>query len=474
MSQAAAPGAAARGAAGRRVVTWTIGLVVLAAAAVGERPARADDHPPPAGDHPAPADRHGTRARPVGLGPAAPSPPDYDHAAEHRSRFWGGAAFPRRSKYHDLVTRAGDAMEHSDSRSLALAASLLRDAVTLDPDRAAAHMALGRLAARKGDFTTCASELGRVLELDPAYQPDDAGVPAAWATGYELAECEARAGAYESAIEHLRRILEAGASGPVALVHQRLGESYMALGRLKEAIEAFRQAMRLAPYDASHGFSLAVAYDRDGKSEQSRDRMTWALGRDRRLSSLGNSHHVWIPPADAHYTLGLAHLVAGEAPAALFHFRRYLETAGESPWAARARLHYDQADREITTGADVEVHGTASLDDDKARAAIARAAGPLEACVDKTPDLLLTVLVTRRVDRKAARGARGRAHQATADDDPAQRTVRVLVADQEDVNLDAMRASIRCVEAAAHRISLPRPTGGPGSYAVAEFSLIAR
>lgn len=440
----------------RRIAPWAIGLVILAVAPAGEGAARADDH--------------GTRARPVGAGPPAPPPVDYDRAAEQRSEFWAGAAFPRRSKYDDLVTRAEGAMGHDDSRSRAVAASLLRDAVALDPDRPAAHMALGRLAARHGDLTACVHELGRVLALDPDYKPDDSGVPSAWAARYELAECEARAGAYEGAIEHLRRILGAGAEGPVALVHQRLGESYMALGRLEEAIAAFRQATRLAPYDAAHGFSLAVAYDRDGKSEESGDFMQRALARDRRLSSLSGTRHVWIPAADAHYYLGLAHLVAGEAPAALFHFRRYLETAGEGPWGARARLHYDQAERGVTTGGDVEVHGTASLDEDKARAAIARAAAPLEACMEKTPDLLLTVLVTRGVNGKA----RARRTSLDSDEDPARRTVRVLVADQEDVDVDAMRGAIRCVESAAHRITLPRPTGGPGTYAVAQFSLIAK
>ena len=58
---------------------------------------------------------------------------------------------------------------------------------------------------------------------------------------------------------------------------------------------------------------------------------------------------------------------------------------------------------------------------------------------------------------------------------PKQAGVRVLVGEQAaSMKFDVMRAVTACVETAAGKITPPKPTGPPGSYVTAEFSVIAR
>jgi tetratricopeptide (TPR) repeat protein len=291
---------------------------------------------------------------------------------------------------------------------------------------------------------------------------------AEWGGRYELALCRAQAGDYEGAIDGLRRILAAGTASDgerAAFVHWHLGESYMALGRLDESVASLQLAYRLQPYNASVSFALAVAYDRDEDPTSARDAMSRALEREPRVSSssLLASSRIWIPTDDQHYYLGLAYLGAGEAPRALYHLRRYIAATGEGMWTARARGHLETAQAGAVAGKDLSIRGSGTIDDGKAAAAISKLDGELQTCVAKTPDLLLSIALTRVVPGADQKG-----------ETPHAAGVRVLVLEQNNLKSDVLKAVTACTESAASKIALPKPTGPAGAYVTATFSLIAR
>lgn len=413
------------------------------------------------------------RPAPPAAQPHEPLPPDgdYDDQEEQKSDFWERALDPASEQYDGLVERAVALLREGDRESAAQAGQLLRDAVRLSPDRPLAYVWQGRLADRNGDFPACAEALARALDIDPDLLAPGGAEPPEWSAPYQLAVCRARAGKYEQAIEGLRRILGRAQSQQV-LVYQRLGECYMALGRLDEAVEAFRQGLRLSPYSAELGFALAVAYDRAEDSGQAGDVLSQALTRDPRAGSLVAAGRIWIPPVEAGYYLGLAFLGAGDSPRSVLHFRRYLAAAGESSWTRRARAHYEEALAGAVAGRGLDVRGAANLDQTRAAAVIARADGALQGCLRRAPDLLLRVSITAaiRIKGKAAAAAATAAQPAGA----ARPGVRVLVQEPSETRSADVRAAVACAEAAARKIALPRPTGAPGSYVTAEFDIVAR
>lgn len=399
-------------------------------------------------------------------------PPDFDQESEEKSDFWEKALEPSKQKYEELVERAVVQIKQMDKASRDLAAGYLRDAVKLAPDRPLAHLWLGRVEGQSGNYAACAQEIARALDAEPTFVAPPATWSevgdAEWGGRYELALCRAQAGDYEGAIDGLRRILAAGTASDgerAAFVHWHLGESYMALGRLDEALASLQLAYRLQPYNASVSFALAVAYDRDEEPTSARDAMSRALEREPRVSSssLLASSRIWIPADDQHYYLGLAYLGSGEAPRALYHLRRYIAATGEGMWTARARGHLEVAQAGAVAGKDLSIRGSGTIDDGKAAAAIGKLDGELQSCVAKTPDLLLSVALTRVVPGADQKG-----------ETPHAPGVRVLVLEQNNLKSDVLKAATACTESAASKIALPKPTGPAGAYVTATFSLIAR
>lgn len=400
-------------------------------------------------------------------------PPDYDDEAEQKSDFWERALEPARQKVDDLVDKAVLQIKQGDQTARDLGIRYLRDAVKLAPDLPLAHLWLGRAEGQNGNYAACAQEIARALDADPKFVPPAAPWSetgdAGWGGRYELALCRAQAGDFEAAVDGLRRILADGTGSAepdkVALVHLRLGESYMALGRLDEALGSLQQASRLAPWNVNISFALAVAFDRDEDPTSSRDAMARALEREPRVSSgsLYASGRAWIPPEDQSYYLGLAYLASGEAPRALYYLRRYLAATGEGMWTARARGHLEVAQAAAIAGRDLTMRGSGAMDEAKSKAAIGKLDGELQACVAKTPELLLSVAITRAVPGGDDKGEAARLPG-----------VRVLVLEQGNLKSDVLKAATACAESASGKIALPKPTGPAGAYVTATFSLIAR
>lgn len=387
----------------------------------------------------------------------SPEPLDYDHAAERHSDFWEQALAADRRRYDNAVERAAVLIGAGDDEGLAAARAELAAAIPLAPDDALGHYWLGRAAAAQGDWAACASSLGAAFRIDATWVPPVGKAPAPWLLDFELGECLARAGDYEGAIAHYRRILSAGHTD-ASRVHWRLGEAYMALGRLAEAIESLRTAARLSA-DADIRFALAVALDRDEELAEAGLAMAQARARDPRLDGLLAVDRVFSPAADRHYYLALAHAAGDERGLALHHMRRYLAAAKDSPWTARARAHLEDLGR-FRIGDDLDPSGSAAIDGERVRAAVRAAAGDFERCAAPVPSVLLQVRITAL--------ARGGGHARV------EPGVRVLVLDQGDAAADTLRAAVGCAERVAARLQLPPVQGSPGSYATVTFSVLAR
>lgn len=387
----------------------------------------------------------------------APEPVDFDAEAEQHSDFWEAAIAGDRRRYDAAVERGVTLLEAGDTESLRRARQQLAEATELDPDRPLAHYWLGKTLEASGDWAACAASLGRAFRLEPGWVPPSGRAPPDWLLDFELALCLARAGDFEGAIAHHRRVL-AGGHGGVSAVHWRLGEAYMALGRLGEAIDALRAAERLSS-STDVRFSLAVALDRDEQIAEARRTAELARARDPRLGSLLSARRVFTPAEDEHYYLGLARVAGGEDAHALFHFRRYLSIAGDSPWAPRARAHLD-ALADVALGDDLELRGSAAVEHERAVRALRAAAGRFEDCVAGQPEVLLQVVITALAPGAGASRVRP--------------GVRVLVLDQGPLVTEELREVVACTEAAAAQVDLPRPRGPAGTYATAQFTLIAR
>lgn len=409
-------------------------------------------------------------------------PRDFDADAEERSSFWERGVQPGREAYEDLITRGAELVaSDGDKESRARAAAIFRDAMRMAPDRALAHFWLGRVAAKDGDFKGCARAMEQALALEAAFiAPSASEVPTNQTAPYELGLCQARAGEYEAAIDTFRRIIGQAAEAPprLATVHMRLGESYMALGRLDEAIEALSQATRLDARNNLAWLALAIAHDRDEDGASSREAMAKVLENDSRVDHVIDSRATWIPAHDASYYLGLAYLHAGDAARSLFHLRRYLAVAGESLWSARARTHFEVAQAGAVAGHDLKLTGSATLDPAKTAAAVARGDAAFQSCLATTPDILLKVSITRVVAAPPKKRARARPSPGSGElifiDRPRQPGVRVLIKEQAPTKSDLLRAAMTCAESAASTLALPRPEGPEGTYAIADFSITRR
>jgi hypothetical protein len=52
--------------------------------------------------------------------------------------------------------------------------------------------------------------------------------------------------------------------------------------------------------------------------------------------------------------------------------------------------------------------------------------------------------------------------------------VRAIIVEESNLKSDPLKAATACVETAAGKIALPKPTGPAGAYVTATFSVIAR
>ena len=180
---------------------------------------------------------------------------------------------------------------------------------------------------------------------------------------FRIANERARRGEYEAALDANRRQLALGTIDPGVVGNG--AELLMALGRLDEAIEQYREALAIEERNRDRNsrgdlqglalgyFGLAVALDRNAQPVAAREAIGRALALDGATAVLqqaqeGNGAIFFLPPGDVFYCLGLLREAEGRADDAAAAFRSYLASPGSgegtgSPtaikYAQRARDH---------------------------------------------------------------------------------------------------------------------------------------
>jgi len=413
-----------------------------------------------------------------------PPPVDVDAEREAYSAFWENAIEPGLDQYGDLLGRATKLLGRRTDDARATAIDLLTQATELLPGRSDAWAWLGLAREQDGDLRACRTALERAWSIDPAWSA--APRPLALALG----TCRSRAGELDGAAEVLERMVARGDDSVEAM--WRLGEVYMALGRLDDARAVLDVALDGSPAQTAYvhaGWALAVAADRARDPEATRAAGEIALRLDPQLVYVAQPPGGFIAPTERDYYLMVASEIADQPHRALLHARNYLAGVAhvdDAAWAPRAREH-ERALRTFATADETTPGGTDPPEASVARAAVRKVDADLRACVKKSPHLLLSVTVVSLgppADRKPAapppspRGrGRGRgpvklpvrpppAVQAP----PAGVTVTV---DENSRRDDAATAATACVEKAASALVVPAPKT-PGTWASVTFPVIAR
>ncbi len=324
-----------------------------------------------------------------------PRPPvDAEAQAEARSFFWDEALRPGARQYEKLVTETTDTLRLPNADTTRVL-DKLREAIGLRPDLPDAWGYLGFALERGRDWGGCAEAYGRAYAIDPRWRPQrvvakgetaahrralgERPLEDAWAT------CLSRSGAISRAVTALESLVARGqATGETWL---RLGEVYMAEGRLAEAVTALEQARSDNKFRVLARWLLAVAHDRarhPGEAEA-------AAAEAGDVDNPTRGPVPFVPAADVYYVRAFAARNTPEKAIALF--RTYLEQApAVAPWRGRAEEHLT-ALGEVDLLSRVEIEGTAE------RAAVERAVRPalpaLRACVAAVPTVLVELRVTQ-------------------------------------------------------------------------------
>lgn len=374
-------------------------------------------------------------------------PRDFDADSEEYSAFWSRALQPDRPAYQQLVAQS----EALASRSPKEAARLAKKAIALEPNEPDAIWLLGTLHSNAGEWIECAKVLGSLFRARPGFVYSKAQ---RWSLDHKLGVCLAQTGQYKAAAEQFKRSLSAGHSTPV--LDRRIGETYMALGRLNDAIVYFERAKRANAKNVL--LSLAVAYDRQGKTALS---SKYAERAGLKALTVALRSYVLIPPHDEHYYWATAHR-AGKPVLALLHYRHFVELAAKSPWVARAKEHIEEIERILESGATLVLYGPGKIDLDKSKAILAKAQPAFQKCLVNTPNLLLKVRVV--LEKKGRTLRRGVRHE---------RYIRrpgsfVLVEYSFDTPTDAIEAAVQCTYQVADGLAMPK-LAKDSSYATLEF-----
>ncbi len=135
-----------------------------------------------------------------------------------------------------------------------------------------------------------------------------------------------------------------GDSGAVSRVLGNLAETYMMLGRMEDALDAYREALRKSS-DTSTWYGYAVALDRDESTRQALD-IIRALGRDQRDAFYGSVVNsgggtFFVPEGEKYYYFALSDEAFGFDEEAIDNWQKYIASGAHPEFQPRAKAHLD-------------------------------------------------------------------------------------------------------------------------------------
>jgi tetratricopeptide (TPR) repeat protein len=151
---------------------------------------------------------------------------------------------------------------------------------------------------------------------------------------------EAAARDYQSMIDHADSLNE----GALGLSYGNLAETFMMVGKLEEAIDAYKVAMRARGNGGtSLTYGYAVALDRDEQGAEAlrviRSLPRESFDRFREEHRLGGVFYV--PRGEEHYYFGLLYEAFGEYEDAIDEWQLFLKSGAHPIFQPRAKAHLD-------------------------------------------------------------------------------------------------------------------------------------
>jgi tetratricopeptide (TPR) repeat protein len=149
----------------------------------------------------------------------------------------------------------------------------------------------------------------------------------------------------EAASRDYEKILarqDAGQDGGSETVIGNLAETYMMLGRLDDAIETYKIALRGAA-DTSTWYGYAVALDRDERTQQALD-VVKSLGRSQRdlfHARVIQGATFFVPEGEKFYYFALADEALGLDEEAISYWRQFINSGAHPQFQPRAKAHLD-------------------------------------------------------------------------------------------------------------------------------------
>jgi tetratricopeptide (TPR) repeat protein len=231
-------------------------------------------------------------------------------------------------------------------------------AAALAPDRADVVKDFADAAFEAAEYDKAVTSYLRYRELTPDEKTGGIDRNLAWAY-LKLLRFEEAAATLERALGD-ELVQSYDRSGVLAL----LGYTYMAQGRLEDAIDAYTRAnlanasvrgyggYGYGGYDAITLTGLAIAYDRDEQVGRSQELMEQVRQMDPSFShvipqayTLG-SMIPFSPPSDKHYWLALCYEARKEWSSAAIEWQAYIDSA-EPTYERRAREHLKLVNAEM-------------------------------------------------------------------------------------------------------------------------------
>jgi tetratricopeptide (TPR) repeat protein len=145
---------------------------------------------------------------------------------------------------------------------------------------------------------------------------------------------------YQSMIDHADSLNE----GALHLSYGNLAETYMMVGKLDEAIDAYRLALRArGNLGASLTYGYAVALDRDDQGVEAK-RVIRSLPRE----SLTNfedeyrkGHVFYVPAGEEEYYFALLYEAFGDTEESIERWQAYIKSGAHPQYQPRAKVHLD-------------------------------------------------------------------------------------------------------------------------------------
>ncbi len=275
----------------------------------------------------------------------------------------------RQGDEHAMLANTRNATYSEVKNQVTLAVTSYRAAATAKPNEAEPYFRIGRLLYAHyidcdDNTNTVRSVLCRPTQFNRARAED---VIAAWDEFEKRAPLDPRMSIglfaeteilFRRAILHTKlatkahleaaakdyekQIARSDASELDERVTGNLAETYMMLGRVEEAVETYKLALRGAS-DASTWYGFAVALDRDERTQQAVDVID-SLGRQNRdafHAKVISGYTFFVPEGEKFYYFALVDEALGFEEEAIEYWRQYINSGAHPQYQPRARAHLD-------------------------------------------------------------------------------------------------------------------------------------